>query len=294
MRFPTSKRLENSGANCARQKNLPLDGPTASWMSFGRIGKVRIAPVGTIFRARRCAFTSLLAAGRYQDLLELLEKAPEVWWTYRRWGVQALVAMGKKAEAIRYAEASCGLNDDPVAIARACEQILLSSGLAEEAYERYAIRANRNSSYLASYPAIARKYPHKEPAQILRDLVRSTPGQEGKWFAAAKDAGLLNLAIELANYSPCDPRTLARAARDFEDENPSFALEIGLAALSWLDKGYGYEITDDDVRIAYSHMMKAAEHLGRWDEARERIRGLAANDRFVIQVLGRELGLGRK
>jgi hypothetical protein len=177
---------------------------------------------------------------------------------------------------------------------RACEEILLSSGLGEEAYERYAISANRSTSYLASYRAIVRKYPHKEPAQILRDLVRSTPGEKGKWFAAAKEAGLFNLAIEHANYSPSDPRTLARAARDFEDENPSFALEVGLAALNWLDKGYGYEITVADVWRAYSHTMKAAEHLGRCDEARERIRGLAANDSFVIRVLGRELALGGK
>ena len=248
---------------------------------------------GHYFQGTPVCLSSLLAASRYEELLEFLEKAPVV-WTYRRWGIHALVALGKKAEAIRYAEASCGLNDDPVAIARACEQILLSSGLAEEAYERYAIRANRNTSYLASYRAIVRKYPHKEPAQILRDLVRSTPGEEGKWFAAAKDAGLFDLAIELANYSPCDPRTLARAARDFEDENPSFALEVGLAALNWLDKGYGYEITIADVWTAYSHTMKAAEHLGRCDEARERIRGLAANDRFVIRVLGRELGVHGK
>lgn len=181
----------------------------------------RDRPRGHYFQGTPVCLSSLLAASRYEELLELLEKAPVVWWTYRRWGVQALVALGKKAEAIRYAEASCGLNDDPVAIARACEQILLSSGLAEEAYERCAISANRNTSYLASYRAIVRKYPHKEPAQILRDLVRSTPGEHGKWFAAAKDAGLFDLAIELANYSPCDPRTLARAARDFEDENPS-------------------------------------------------------------------------
>ena len=181
----------------------------------------RDRPRGHYFQGTPVCLSSLLAASRYEELLELLEKAPVVWWTYRRWGVQALVALGKKAEAIRYAEASCGLNDDPVTIARACEQILLSSGLAEEAYERYAISANRNTSYLASYRAIVRKYPHKEPAQILRDLVRSTPGEHGKWFAAAKDAGLFDLAIELANYSPCDPRTLARAARDFEDENPS-------------------------------------------------------------------------
>jgi hypothetical protein len=51
--------------------------------------------------------------------------------------------MGRKAEAIRNAEASRGVNDNPIAIARACEEILISSGLADEAYARYAIAANQ-------------------------------------------------------------------------------------------------------------------------------------------------------
>jgi hypothetical protein len=37
--------------------------------------------------------------------------------------------------------------------------------------------------------AIAARYPNKTAAAILRDLVDSTPGEEGKWFAAAKSAG---------------------------------------------------------------------------------------------------------
>lgn len=45
-----------------------------------------------------------------------------------------LVAMGRKADAIRYAEAGRSLNDNPIAIARACEEILLSSGFADQAY----------------------------------------------------------------------------------------------------------------------------------------------------------------
>ena len=52
-------------------------------------------------------------------------------WHYREWSVKALVALGRKAEAIRYAEASRGLNDNPIAIARACEEILRSAGLAD-------------------------------------------------------------------------------------------------------------------------------------------------------------------
>jgi hypothetical protein len=69
--------------------------------------------------------------------------------------------MGKRAEAIRYAEASRGLNDHPDTIARACEQILLSSGLADEAYERYALAANRSGSYLTTHRMIVRKYPRR-------------------------------------------------------------------------------------------------------------------------------------
>lgn len=66
---------------------------------------------------------------------------------------------------------------------------------------------------------------------VLRDLVASQPGNEGKWFAAAKDSGLFDLAIELANRSPSDLRALIRAARDFAIERPEFALATGMTAL---------------------------------------------------------------
>jgi hypothetical protein len=203
--------------------------------------------------------------------------------------------MGKKAEAIRYAEDSRGLNDSPIAIAIACEEILLSSGMAEEAYNRYAIDANQKMTYLATFRAIARKYPHKDVSDILRDLVASTPGDEGKWFAAAKSAGLYSDAIELANRAPCDPKTLTRAARDMETTEPLFAVEAGMAALRWLVKGYGYDITGMDVRAAYNHTMKAAENAGCKPETLERVRKLVAGevygDRFVTRILGPELGL---
>jgi hypothetical protein len=243
------------------------------------------------FQGTPLCLSSLLAADRYRELLGLLEMAPYVCWDNRRWGVRALAAMGKTTEALIYAEASRGLNDNPDTIARACEEILLSSGRADEAYERYALAANRGGSYLTTYRAIVRKYPHKDPERILRDLVAHTPADEGKWFAAAKEAGFLEFALELAKSSPCDPKTLTRAARDFIEMNPIFALEAGLAALYWLEKGYGYEITGADVWAAYTNAIKAAERLGRHDEVRERIRTLLAYKGFVAQVLGRHLGL---
>lgn len=80
------------------------------------------------------------------------------------------------------------------------------------------------------------------PNEILADLVKTTPGDEGKWFAAAKEAGLYDEALVLARRTPCDPKTLARAARDFAEDRPAFAVEAGMLPLEWLVQGYGYEI----------------------------------------------------
>src|SRR5438552_33300 len=87
---------------------------------------------------------------------------------------------------------------------------------------------------------------------------RALVGQVGKWFDAAKDAKLFNEAVALANATPCDPKTLTRAARDFAQTRPAFAVEAGLAALRWLIRGYGYEVAPLDVRAAYSYTLTAA------------------------------------
>jgi hypothetical protein len=73
------------------------------------------------FKGTSASLSALYAAGRYDDLLALIDKARFKWWHDRRWGVKALAAMGKKAEAIRYAEDSRGLNDPGWQIAEACE-----------------------------------------------------------------------------------------------------------------------------------------------------------------------------
>ena len=101
---------------------------------------------------------------------------------------------------------------------------------------RYAVEANQGTTFLATFHSIAKKYPTRAPAEIVDYLVASTPGHEGTWFAAAKDAGLYDEAIALAQRTPCDPRTLTRVARNFAATNPRFAVEAGLAALT--DKGH--------------------------------------------------------
>ena len=121
------------------------------------------------------------------------------------------------------------------------------------------------------------------------------PGDEGRWFAAAKDARLFDEAVALANRTPCDPKTLTRAARDFAEKNPAFAVEAGLAALRWIIHGYGYEITGADVWAAYSHTIKAAANVDGGHDIRHRILALidsaAARGGFVARIIGRELGL---
>lgn len=244
------------------------------------------------FHGTSACLSALYSAGRYSEIVDLVPV--DTIWPYRRWVVKALAARGDKAGAIRYAESCRGLWTNVGELDALCEAILLSSGRVDEAYERYGLRAARRGTYRATFRAVAKQYPHKEARQILTDLVRTTPGDEGKWFAAAKDAGLLDEALALATRTPCDPRTLTRAARDLAESQPAFAIGAGLLALHWLVQGYGYEVTGADVWAAYANTMKAAEKNGTTAAVRERVRKLVAGENqggLVVRFLGRELGV---
>ena len=255
------------------------------------LGKDR--PLGGHYHGASACLSALFAAGRFEELLDVL--AEETFWPYKRWAVKALAAQGKKSEALRLAEASRSPWASDLDIDGLCEELLLSSGLVEEAYRRYGLRANRAPTYVAWFRRVAKTYPHKRPDDILADLVAETPGEEGKWFAAAKDAKLFDAAIALANRTPCSPQTLTRAARDFAAKEPAFALEAGMAALRWLVEGFGYEITGLDVSNAYAHTLQAAQNAGVAEQTQKRIRDLVAQERFgerfVTRVIGRHLGL---
>lgn len=244
------------------------------------------------FHSTSACLSALYRAERYAEIVDLLQV--DTIWPYQRWAVKALAAMGRKSEAIRYAESCRGPWTHEDDLAALCEEILLSSDVVEEAYQRYGLQANRGASYVATFRAVARKYPHKTARDILTDLVKATPGEEGKWFAAAKEAGLYDEALALASRMPCDPKTLTRAARDLAAAQPAFALGAGLLALHWLVQGYGYEITSADVWAAYSSTMHAAEQNETVADTRERVMRLVAREGpagFVARILGPELGL---
>jgi len=234
--------------------------------------------------------SSMLSAGRYIEIVELLKQAPFAWWDYRRWGVKALCSLGQHKEAIEYAQSNMGINDPKTEIAVACEAILLELGQLDEAYAQYAFEANQKTTNLATFRAIVKKYPHKPVKAILCDLASLEPGSEGKWFAAAKSVEEFDLAVSWIRQSPADPKTLSRAARDYAVKQPEFALEAGLAALHWISRGYGYEITGADVLEAYKALMNAGEAAGLEDgsvknQILELMSRLKSNDQFVMKVL---------
>ena len=82
---------------------------------------------GGYFHGATACLSCLLTTGRYGELLDLLELPRYPSWHYRRYGVEALLALGRKAEAVQYADASRGLNEPDSVIDQTCEQILISS-----------------------------------------------------------------------------------------------------------------------------------------------------------------------
>lgn len=248
------------------------------------------------FKGTSACLSAFYAAGRYEELLQLIAKSEyrHKSWHNRMWGAKALAKAGRWADAIQYAEDPKGLNAPLTSIAAFCEGALLASGFVDEAYTRYAVEATYATTNLAAFKAIVKKYPGKPNETILRDLVASQPGQEGKWFAAAKDAGLFEQAIKLANRSPSDPRTLIRAARDFAVERPEFALAAGMTGLRGIANGWGYDITGIDVLDAYTAVMAAARAAGVDEivvkaDVKALIAASLGGGEFVETVLGRQL-----
>ncbi len=228
------------------------------------------------FCGTTACLSALYRAERYEEIIDLV--GGEKSWPYRHWAVKALAAMGRTSEALRFAEASRDAWTSNAAVDRVCEEIVLSAGFDDEAYRRYGLRANRGGTYLATFRAVACKYSHKSRSEILHDLVQTTPGEEGKWFAAAKQGGLYEEALALASASPCDPRTLTRAARDLATKEPEFAVAAGLLALHWMATGVGYEVTGSDVLSAYSSTIAAAEQKGNVPQVRARIRQIISGE----------------
>jgi len=235
--------------------------------------------------------SSLVAARRYAELQQLMSLRSYRFWPFDVFWARALLQQGKLDEAIEFAES--GRKDRPGyddgSIVEFCEQTLLAAGRSAEAYERYAHQAARSTTNLATFRHIASKYPDREDRLILLDLIEAH-GPKGKWFAAAKTASCLDVALECAADSNADPATLIRAARDFTAENANFAAEVALCAIKNLLAGGGYEPTVLDIVNAHRHLVEAAARCGRSEWATVEVntlieRGTSSGGQEFLQVL---------
>jgi hypothetical protein len=102
------------------------------------LGLVRTAwsdPQASYVRGTSLCLSSLVAAGRHAELLDVLALRRYPSWHDRKFGTQALLAQGRADDALAFAEASRGLNQPNPVIDAVCERILLDAGRIDEAYE---------------------------------------------------------------------------------------------------------------------------------------------------------------
>ncbi len=254
------------------------------------------AGYGSYFKGTPACLSALIHAGRNEELITLIRQSPKtILMNYRAYAARALAVMGRIDEAIASIEDSRSPSDSDYHIARICEPILLSAGQTERAFQTYGFEANRMSSFLATFRALKKKYSAMEPKRILAHCIKQTPGEEGKWFAATRHAGFLDVAQLLAMNYRTEPKTLINAARDHALTDPDFAVEVGMAALRGMNAGYSYdEPVGADVLAAYDAIMRAAEVSGKTDEVKSRLRALIEKCKetgIVRTVLARRLDM---
>ena len=110
-------------------------------------------------------------------------------------------------------------------------------------------------------------------ARILLDLIKCSPGEEGKWFAAAS-IGELKLAVRVAHDGPCAPSTLLTAVKDLRAKHPDVAFELACAALRGMDLGWAYELDTSDYARAKLAATELAGQLGRQNEVGALLRSI--------------------
>lgn len=223
---------------------------------------------GGYFAGTSACLACLYGAGHYEKLEELLSLRSFAFWSYDRWKARSLVARGKIEEALEFASSYPESSNF-------CEQLLLDQGRVEEAYQRFGCRL-REGTYLNCFRDVCKRYPGFDKARILADLMEQTPGEAGKWFAAARWMGDLELALQLAHEGPCNPSTLMTAVKALKDKHPRSAFELACAALRSMDLGWAYELDYATIAQARQQAESLAEQSGaeaHWATFRQSFRG---------------------
>ena len=99
--------------------------------------------------------------------MQLLALGPKPFWHDQQWAAKVLAARGDVDGAIRMLETMRGPYAPGAALSILAEQMLHDAGRSDEAYARYAILANSAHTHIATFRAIAKRYPLIAPQRIL-------------------------------------------------------------------------------------------------------------------------------
>ena len=96
---------------------------------------------------------------------------------------------------------------------------------------------------------------------------------------------MLPLALKLSRQSPCDPKPLNRAARDYVDKEPRFALGVAMASLLWQLRRHNTHLPENESSLLFV-MGGVNNGLRSCDLLRlkvGRVRGLKPGDTVTIK-----------
>ncbi|GAA6202898.1 hypothetical protein [Aquicoccus sp. SU-CL01552] len=132
-----------------------------------------------------------------------------------------------------------------------------------------------------------KRYSNRDPREVLENLI-ALQSRKGKWFAAGKTAGYLDIALDCASDPEAVPATLMRAARDFAGRDPAFAAQVALHAISHLLHGRGFDANPRDIDEASDHLMASSRQINKTDWAIAELNQMAdrpAGDDFMSRRL---------
>lgn len=241
------------------------------WSDHASFGHV---PTATL------TLSCLLEAGRYQELSELLELRKTRMWHHQKYAAAALVRQGKAEEALALASGLLEADRSPWGshdIQRFCEDILIRQGKPEEAYRRFGLPSAAGNTWIAMWRDLVKRYPERNPRALLEDLI-ALHGRKGKWFATAKTAGFLDIALDCAADIEAAPATLMRAARDFGEKEPEFAAQVAVHAIGQLLSDRGYDASPFDIDEAVGSLLTASDRINQRSWAIARLKDLVRHN----------------
>jgi hypothetical protein len=250
--------------------DLDLDIIRHAWSDWAQFSYITTATL---------TLSCLLEAERYDDLTEVLALQKSRSWSDERFAAQALLRQGRDDEALAFAQVMLDAGHQSynyAEICKFCEDLLVRQGKAGDAYSRFGLPTAAGNTYLSMWRSLFKRYPDRDPRSILEDLM-GLYDAKGKWFATAKTAGFLDIALDCAADTAVEPATLIRAARDFTTKDPTFAAMVALQAIAHLLAGRGYEAIPSDLDAAASHLLAATTKLDQVGWALQTLRRLEAS-----------------